>query len=752
MSSRFAVLLCVGLFCRAGDAGGTANETPPQRLLWYAQPATDWQREALPLGNGRLGCMVFGGVSQEHIQFNEDSLWIGDEQETGAYQAFGDVYVEMPHENPRDYRRELDIRRAVHTTTYQSDGVRFKRVYFSSRPAEVMVFHFTADKKGAHTGTIKLVDAHQADITVEGPRITARGDLSGYVYRGGSAHGTNEYAIVLDYEAQALALHEGGSVTAGDGQIAFKDCDSLTLLLAADTNYVNQRDRGWKDEHPHARITEQLDAAAKKSFEALLREHVNDYESLFQRLSIDLGQTADELRSKPTDQRVAAYRDGTSDPDLEELLYQYARYLMISCSRPGCMPANLQGLWNNRNRPPWRCDYHSDVNIEMNYWFVDQANLSECFLPLAEWVNSVRDVKKEQTRAEFGVRGWAMRAENGVFGGSTWKWSKGDASWIAQNLWDHYAFTLDEQYLTTRAYPVMKELCQFWQDYLKELPDGTLVAPDGFSPEHGPHEDGVSFDQQLAWDVFTNYIEASERLDVDAEFRAQVASMKKRLLGPQIGKWGQLQEWMVDRDDPKDQHRHLSHMIAVHPGRQISPLTTPKLAEAARVSMNARGDGATGWSKAWKINIWARLHDGDRAYKLIRNLLGGGGIMPNLFDTHPPFQIDGNFGYASGVGEMLLQSHMGFIHLLPALPKAWANGAVHGMRARGGFEIDMQWKDGKLQKATIHSDQGRVCRLRVAASVTILHGDERIHADRQDGVISFATTAGQEYVVVADGG
>jgi alpha-L-fucosidase 2 len=720
-------------------------------VLRYDRPAQRWSEEALPIGNGYMGAMIFGGLDQERIQFNEGSLWVGDEQDTGSYQAFGDVFVDLQDNaakkqdlpekaDARDvaryqYRRELDISRAIHTVTYEKDGVKYRRESFASYPARVMAFRFTADKPGALNGTVMLTDMHQAKISIDQNRFTATGSLAGCGPEWRQKK-NDPYKIALSYESQLAVRSDGGTVESREGRIVFKNANSVTLILSAATDFVQDHAKGWKGEHPHAALSARIDAALKRSWDALLSEHVRDYQSLFNRVSLDLGETTNS--DLMTDVRVKALaKEAGCDPGLEQLLFQHGRYLMIASSRPGSLPANLQGKWNDSNTPMWRCDYHANINVQMNYWPVEVGNLSECFEPFASWIDSIREVRTAAFRKESKFRGWAIRAENGPFGGSTYVWQVGAASWLLQNSYDHYRFTGDKEYLRKYAYPAMKEVCDYWIDSLIPQPDGTLLTPMGWSPEQGPSDIGIAFDQQMAWDLFTSTIEASEALGVDAGLRAQLTELKKKLPEPKIGSWGQVLEWRTEQtnyqgdaarcgklDTPENKHRHLSHLVALFPGRQISIQKTPALAEAARVTMNARGDVSTGWSTANKINLWARLQDGDRAYRLINFLLKCR-IMPNLFDTHPPFQIDGNFGYTAGVCEMLIQSHFDEIHLLPALPKAWPSGSVKGLRARGGFTVDIEWTKGRVTRYHITSAEPKEVKVRINGEVKTVKSEKK---------------------------
>ncbi len=695
-------------------AGACFSAEPPLRLT-YLEPAQDWQTQALPLGNGRLGAMIFGDPAHEHLQLNESSLWTGDEKDTGRYQNLGDLFLDLEHGQAGNYQRQLDLATATHSITYEAEGVRYRREYFASFPRQVIVFRFTASPAGAYSGTLKLTDAHKATTSFSGNTLVAKGTLDNG----------------LLYETQVRVLHSGGKVTAGaGGTVRIEKADALTLIFGAGTDYTPDRAKAWRGANPHDRISRQVSEAAARSVEQLRAAHVADYQKLFSRVSLRLG--ASGQAALPTDRRLVEYDKGTSDPELEALFFQYGRYLLISSSR-GSLPANLQGLWNNSNSPPWRSDYHSNINVQMNYWPAEVANLPECHLPFLHYVGSLRGVRTEATRDYYlnqgkPVRGWTVQTENNIFGAGSFKWNPPGSAWFAQHFWEHYAFTRDKQFLRTLAYPVLKEICEFWENHLVALSDGRLVTPDGWSPEHGPEERGVTYDQEIVWDLFTNYLDAAATLGVDPEYRAKIQGMRDKLLKPKIGKWGQLQEWMEDRDDPNDTHRHVSHLFALYPGRQISPVATPELARAAKVSLNARGDKSTGWAMAWRINFWARLLEGDHAYMLLRNLLHvvgkgaktdyakGGGVYANLFDAHPPFQIDGNFGATAGIAEMLLQSQNGEVHLLPALPRRWPDGAVRGLRARGNITVDMVWQAGRVVSAKLVSPEPGQVTLRSGES------------------------------------
>lgn len=712
--------------------------------LWYKEPAQKWSSEALPIGNGRMGAMFYGGVNQEKIQFNEQSLWSGDnnwdgEYETGdhgfgSYRNFGEITIDFTKQNQASaYSRSLDISNGIHQTAFIQNGIQYKREAFASYPDQVLVFRYTANKKGALSGKISLTSAQGA---------ISRAKQNSIIFDG-------EMANKLKYAAILRIQHQGGKIKIEGNSISFENCNSLTLLLDARTNYKADFKSDWRGNDPLPLIEKELVAAQTKSYNTLRKNHLTDLSGLLGRASIDIGTTDSELLNLPTDERLKRYagksvavetseglkkqQKGSEDPDLEETMFQYGRYLLASSSRPGGLPANLQGLWNDSNTPAWASDYHNNINLQMNYWSAESTNLSECQIPLIDFIVAAQESCRIATRKAFGenTRGWTARTSQSIFGGNGWDWNIPASAWYAQHVYEHWSFTRNNDYLKQTAYPIIKEICQYWEDHLKKMPDGSLMVPNGWSPEHGPREDGVMMDQQLVWDLFQNYLEIAKVLNIDPDYQQKVADMQALLAPNKIGKWGQLQEWQEDRDDPNDEHRHTSHLFAVYPGRQISISKTPELAQGAILSLRSRsgnygrnehtpftaestvGDSRRSWTWPWRGALWARLGEGERAGIMLRGLLTYN-TLPNLFCNHPPFQLDGNLGIPAAMAEMLLQSHTDEIHLLPAIPKRWAEkGAFSGLRARGNYEIDCSWSEGKVTDYKIYSSRPTKVKVRV---------------------------------------
>ncbi len=749
------------------------EKTPDSAGDTAKNPDPDWESQSLPIGNGSIGANILGSVEAERITFNEKTLWRGgpntsagaasywnvNKQSAGVIkdirQAFADddwekaaqltrknFNSEVPYESYAEkpfrfgnfttagefyietglntlgmtnYRRSLSLDSALAVVQFDKQSVHYKREYFVSYPANVMAVRYTSSQPGKQNLTFSYA-----------PNPVSKGSMSSVgndelLWDARLNNNQMEYAIRIK------AINKGGKVSNKDGKITVTGADEVVFLITADTDYKTNFDPDFSDPktyvgvNPLSTTSSWISEAATKGYAQLLKEHYEDYSQLFNRVKLNINNATLAQNDIPVNERLARYRKGQKDFYLEELYYQFGRYLLIASSRPGNMPANLQGVWHNNVDGPWRVDYHNNINLQMNYWLACQTNLQECELPLFDFIRGLIKPGTVTAKSYFGTRGWTTSVSGNIFGFTTplssedmsWNFSPFAGPWLATHVWDYYDYTRDRQFLATTGYDIIKGSADFAADYLWHRADGTYTAAPSTSPEHGPIDEGATFAHAVIREILLDAIEASRVLGKDAKDRKVWEDALEHLEPYKVGRYGQLMEWSRDIDDPKDEHRHVNQLFGLHPGRTISPVTTPDLAKASRVVLEHRGDGATGWSMGWKLNQWARLHDGNHAYTLYGNLLKNG-TLDNLWDTHAPFQIDGNFGGTAGVTEMLMQSHMGFIHLLPALPDAWTQGDITGLRAKGNFTVDIHWNGGKLDHAIITSCSGGKCEVRYA--------------------------------------
>jgi len=771
---NFNLLLLIFIFISQYSCIQSFTETEkdlnPSLVLWYDKPANNWS-EALPVGNGRLGAMIYGDTENETIQFNEETLWTGqphdythkgahqyfdeirqllwDDKQVEAeklaneqfmsqpfgqlnYQPFGDILLNFPgHENVENFKRQLNLETAIASVFYEVDGVKFRREVFASEPDQAIIVRLESSKKGALNFSAGFNSPHSNyEVFVDGNEIILKGKANNYpkeLGRDGKPYPESK----LTFEARIRVINEGGKLVQHEKTIKIVDAKSATLQLVAATSFVNFNDISG---NPTELCKNYLKNLKGKAYKKIKENHIKDFQTYFNRVNLDLGKS--EISNRPTNERLISFQQDV-DNNLVSLLFQYGRYLLISSSREGTQPANLQGIWNDKLAPPWDSKYTININTEMNYWPAEITNLSELTEPITKMVEELAITGQNVAKEHYNLDGWVTHHNTDIWRGAApinnsnhGIWPVGGA-WLSQNLWWHYQFTGDKDYLKNRAYPVLKEAALFFSEYLVSDPKNPqwLVSGPSNSPEQGGLVMAPTMDHQIIRNLFANTAEAAKILNVDADFAKMLLEKRAKIAPNQIGQYGQLQEWLEDKDNPKSQHRHVSHLWALHPGGEIHPLTTPDFAEACKVTLSHRGDGGTGWSRAWKINFWARLLDGDHSFMLLKNLMvpsisqktemrDKGGLYMNLFDAHPPFQIDGNFGATSGITEMLLQSHLRnevgdfYQDILPALPSELSSGKISGIKGRGGFEFAIAWENGKLVSIDVKSILGNNLNLR----------------------------------------